>query len=375
VAEPVPPVERRTIVVDLDWRSVVVAVALSLALVIATSLVRSAARTVTWVVIGALLALALNPVVSAVQSRLHCRRGVGVAIVLVAFVAVVTLVALAFGPPAARQAGELKNEIPDVVRQLDDLPLIGKQLKQNDVPDKVQRFLDDLPSRLSGNTAPISNAARSIFSGVVAGLSTVLVTVALLLDGERLVRGARRVVPHRFRDRADRMGDLFYRIVGRYFAGSLLVAVIAGIGVLIVGLALGVPLTPLLAVWVALFDLVPQIGGAVGGIPFVLLAFTQGALVGVIAAVYFVLYLQFENHVLQPLVVGEAVNLSPPATMVAALVGVSAAGVPGALVAVPLLGVAKAIYLELRPPEVPAPAGGSRRRFGFLRRRKRDPGD
>src|SRR5262245_5422840 len=104
VADPAPPVERRTIVVDLDWRSVVVAVALSLVLVLAAGLVRSAARTVTWVVIGGLLALALNPLVSAVQRRLHCRRGVGVAIVLVAFVAVVTLVVLAFGPPAARQA-------------------------------------------------------------------------------------------------------------------------------------------------------------------------------------------------------------------------------------------------------------------------------
>ena len=93
----------------------------------------------------------------------------------------------------------------------------------------------------------------------------------------------------------------------------------------------------------------PQIGGAVGGLAFVGLAFTESATVGLIALVFFILYLQFENHILQPLVVGRSVDLSPPATMTAALVGVSAAGVVGAMVAVPLLGAAKAIYLELRP--------------------------
>jgi predicted PurR-regulated permease PerM len=127
------------------------------------------------------------------------------------------------------------------------------------------------------------------------------------------------------------------------------VAVIAGVAVTAVGLVLGVPLAPLAGAWVALFDLVPQIGGAVGGVPFVVLALTKGPTVGVSAAIFFLLYLQFENHLLSPLVVGRSVNLSPPATLTAALVGVSTAGVVGALVAVPLLGAAKAIYLELRP--------------------------
>ncbi|HEX4905527.1 MAG TPA: AI-2E family transporter, partial [Acidimicrobiales bacterium] len=139
-----------------------------------------------------------------------------------------------------------------------------------------------------------------------------------------------------------------YRSIGQYFAGSVLVAVIAGVVVTSVGLILRVPLAPLAGAWVAVFDLVPQIGGAVGGIPFVLLGFTHSATTGIICAVFFVLYLQFENNILSPLVVGKSVDLSPPATMTAALVGVSAAGVVGALVAVPLLGAAKAVIVELR---------------------------
>ena len=80
-----------------------------------------------------------------------------------------------------------------------------------------------------------------------------------------------------------------------------------------------------------------------------LLGFSRGATTGVICAIFFVLYLQFENHILSPLIVGRSVKLSPPATMTAALVGVSAGGVVGALLAVPVVAAAKAAYLELRP--------------------------
>jgi predicted PurR-regulated permease PerM len=216
------------------------------------------------------------------------------------------------------------------------------------VSERVEEFLDELPQRLAGDTTPVEDAGRSVLGGALAAFATVLATVTLLLDGERLLARLRALVPPRHRERADDFGRLGYRVVGQYFAGSVLVAAIAGVVVTAVGLLLGVPLAPLVGAWVAVFDLVPQIGGAVGGIPFVVLGFTAGPLVGVACAVFFILYLQFENHILTPLVVGRSVDLSPPATMTAALVGVSAGGVVGAMVAVPLLGAAKAVYLELR---------------------------
>ena len=73
-------------------------------------------------------------------------------------------------------------------------------------------------------------------------------------------------------------------------------------------------------------------------------------MVGVIASSIFLVYQQLENHVLQPLIIGRAVRLSPPATMVAALVGVAAGGLVGGLFAIPLLGATKAIYLSTRFP-------------------------
>ena len=110
--------------------------------------------------------------------------------------------------------------------------------------------------------------------------------------------------------------------------------------------------------------------------PFVALGLTQSAVTGVICLVVFLIYQQTENHVLQPLIIGRAVRLTPPATMVAALIGVAAGGVIGGMLAIPLLGATKAIYLALRSPDLdrvpagwvpPSEARCPRRRFSARR--------
>ena len=335
--------------VDLDWRSVLVVIAAFVALLGVTGLVRSVPRTLTALIVGLILALALNPMVSAIQRTARVRRVIAVGMVLTGFAVAVGVVGLLLVPPAIRQGRDLGRELPRVVSELGSLPVIGDDLVRADVPERVERWIEELPDRLEGDTTPIEQAGRSVADGLLAAVVTLLFAVTLLIDGDRLLGGLRRLVPPYRRPRAERIADTAYRVVGKYVAGSLLVAGLAGLFVLAVGLVLGVPLTPLAAVWVAMWNLVPQIGGALGGIPFVLLAFTEGPGTGIACGLIFVLYLQMENHVLQPLLVGQAVKLSPPATMTAALIGVSAAGVVGALVAVPLVGATKAVYLELRP--------------------------
>jgi predicted PurR-regulated permease PerM len=340
-----PPV--RT--VDLDWRGLAAFFVAFVVLIAGTTLVASIPRTLTAVVLASILALALTPLVEAIERALRVRRIVAVGFVVAAATLIVILLALLLVPPAVREARQLGDQLPKVVNDLGTLPIVGDDLVRNEVPKRVESWIEELPSRLAGDTTPIERAGRSLADGLLAVSVTLLFAVTLLLDGGRLVRGARRLVPRDQRQRADRAGQLAYSMVGQYVAGSLLVAAVAGVFVLVAGLTLGVPLTPLAAAWVAVWDVVPQVGGAAGGVPFVLLAFTHSVGVGVIVAILFVLYLQFENHILQPLIVGRAVKLSPPATMTAALIGVSAAGVVGALVAVPLVGAAKALYLELRP--------------------------
>ena len=354
---PVARARGETKEVDLDWRSVAWVMAAFVGLLAVTALIRGAPRAITVLAVGTLLALALDPLVIRVERRIGGFRATAVALVMVGFLALAAAALALLVPRAIDQGRDLSGETDRVVGQIEQLPVIGDDLERAGTADAIRRGINSLPDRLEGEDTPLVGAAQTLADGLLVALFTVMITVSLLLDGERLLRGARRLVPTDRKAQADRLGRLAYQTFGKYVAGSLLVAAIAGMAVLTVGLVLGVPLTPLLAVWVAVFDLVPQIGGAAGGIPFVLLGFSKSATTGLICAVFFVLYLQFENHILSPMVVGRSVKLSPPATMTAALIGVSAGGVVGALLAVPVVAAVKAAYVELRPAGAKGIAG------------------
>jgi predicted PurR-regulated permease PerM len=336
----------QTVRVSLDPRSAVAILVGVLGLLLVFALGRSTARALTLIGVGVLLAFALEPLVKGMQRRLHCSRAAAVAIVgtlmLLAFSGLVVLV----GPPAVRQAEQFGEQLPKTVRDLYDLPLVGGRLRDAGVADKIQEWVHDLPGRLDANS--VRNAADTVVSGFATAASVLLIAVVVLLDGEVLVRRLRLVIPVRFRDRADNAGRVFYSVVGTYFAGSLFVAIIAGVYVLTVGLVLGVPLAPVAAVWYSVVSLIPQVGGFLGVSFFTILALSQGLLIGILGMGLLILYMNLENYVISPAIVGKSVNLSPPTTMLAALVGGAALGVPGALAATPLCGTVKALYLEYR---------------------------
>lgn len=338
---------------------------------------RAAPSSLTKVAVGVLLAAALDPLVVRAQRTFRWTRTGAVALVAAVLAGTFAAIAVLLAPPAIRQAQDLTTELPATVERTYSWPLIGDRLAEAEAAEEVRQLIAGLPGRV--DDATIGAAAEAALGGVQT-LALVLITaVAVMVDGQTLVARARRLITPARRDQADELGRIVYRTVGNYFAGSLLVATINGLVILTTGLILGVPLTPLAAIWAALTNLVPQIGGLLGGSFFVVLAVTEGPLVGLVALGVFLLYQQVENNIVQPAVVGRAVNLLPPTTMLAALVGGAAAGVPGALAATPLVGTVKAIYLEVRrgPPEEEAqPAQrqlGQRPRNRHLRR-SRAPG-
>ena len=341
---------------DLSLGSIAVLLASVAGLAMVTGFIRSIPRTATAAGIGTLLALALNPLVALFQRRFHMRRNAAVATVLACLFGGLALILTLLVPPAARQARNLSNDLPGVVQDLGQLPVVGERLREADVPARIDAAVRSLPARLSGDASPLTRAGRSVLSGAVLAFATLLLATTLLVDGERLLASLRRLVPRDHREQADRLARTAYEVVGRYVAGSVSVAVLAGVVNLIAGLVLGVPLAPLAALNVTLWNLVPQIGGFFGALPFVLLGLTRGPGTGVACAIVFVVYMNIENHLIQPLLIGTAVRLSPPVTMMAALIGVSVGGVVGALLVIPLVGAAKAVYLELRkPPPVASP--------------------
>lgn len=350
--EPGPEVRSRLVVVDLEGRSVVVAL-LAIGGVTAAFAAATSGPLTTLLVLALLLAFAIDPVVGRIQSELRLSRGAAVGLLMGAVVAVVVIGTTVLGPQTVDQARSFQQDLPRVVNDLGELPLVGDQLVENHVPRKIEQWAAQLPRQLGGETSQLTSAAEVATTTLLASVGTAVLLIALLIDGPWLVRTATLLVPLRRRATLQRYGSIIGRVIGRYFAGSLVLAALQGVQVLITGLLLGVPLSPLLAVWAAVWNLVPQIGGAIGGAVFVLVAFTQGPTAGVVAGAVFMIYITFSNNVLLPIILGKAVDISPLSTMVATVGGFYVAGVIGAMLAVPLLGAAKAMYHEVRRQRVP----------------------
>lgn len=337
----------RTLAV-VDWVSYAHLFVGVLALLAVLSVSRSAADSLTKVAIALVVALALDIPVRGLQRR-GLSRGASATVVTLAALGALGAVLAVLGPPAIREAAKFGDQLPATVEDLYDFPLVGDRLEEARAAERTDEWMEELPGSITPDT--VSEVVSRVVAGTTGVVQVLLLTLALLLDGEVLIGRARSLVPSHLRDGADRAGRLVTDTLGRYFAGSLAVAAMNGTYILAVGLVLGVPLVVLAAIWAMLTNLVPQIGGFLGGSVFVTLALTQGALTGVLAAVAFVAYMSTENYVIQPAVVGRAVDLSPPTTMLAAIVGGAAGGVPGALVATPVVGSVKALYMSARHGE------------------------
>ena len=180
-------------------------------------------------------------------------------------------------------------------------------------------------------------------SRVVDLLWVVLLTVALLVDGPRLAAALRRRTPAVHRRQLTKMTEVSLQAVSAYLGGAMLVAGINASVVLTVALVLGLGLAPVLAAWAFVWNFVPQIGGFMGGFPLVVLALGVGPAQAMLAAAVYISYQFIENNVIQPTVIGESIDVPPWATLLAALAGAAAAGIVGAIVLSPLVGVIRIV--------------------------------
>jgi putative heme transporter len=111
-----------------------------------------------------------------------------------------------------------------------------------------------------------------------------------------------------------------------------------------------------IAVWAFVWNFVPQIGGFMGGVPLVVFALVTGPAQALVASGLFLTYQLLENHVIQPAIIGAAIDVPPWGTLLAALAGGAAAGVLGAVLLTPLVGVVRVIRAELQRDDFPGVA-------------------
>ncbi len=269
--------------------------------------------------------------------RAGSSEGLAVGIVFIGAILLIIGIAATFVPTLVREVNDLADAVPGYI---DDLTRgrgrLGFLERDYHI---VERAREAIEKSGVGGVLGLSNTAlsvtKSILNAVIAVVTIAFLTLFMLLEGPAWVERIYGLLSEESRPRWRKVGGDIYRTVGGYVTGNLAISLIAGVVSTAVLLILGVPYAVALGLVVAILDLIPLAGATLAAIIVSVVGFLHSTTAGIVLVIFFVLYQQLENHVLQPLVYGRTVQLSPLIVLVAVLMGAELAGVIGALGAIP----------------------------------------
>jgi predicted PurR-regulated permease PerM len=278
------------------------------------------------------LAIGLEPAVSWLVRR-RFPRWLAVLTVFVVVLGVVGGFLTAAIPVVVEQGTQFAAKVPDYLAQAQDhSSWLGKLNDRFHLQQAVQGML----TSGSGIGGGLLGIGQAVFGVLTDTLVLIVLTVYFVADFPRIRAGMYRLVPHSRRPRVILLGDEIFAKVGGYVLGNLAVSVIAGVLTLIWLLIAGVPYAALLAITVALLDLVPVAGSIVGGVLVSLVALTVSFPAFLGTVIFFVAYRFLEDYLLVPKIIGGVVKVPALVTVVAVLLGAALLGIIGALVAIPI---------------------------------------
>ena len=292
------------------------------------------------VLIAAVFAAGLDRPVNWLKARLGLhRRGHAVAIVFLLGIGILVGVGYMASAPIASQSSSLRRDLPNRVERLKDLPLVGNALRDVDLKRQTEDFLSDLPGRLGGNRTLLLGVARTALEGFALTATTLVIAVFMLLNGPTLIDGFVSLISDPAREaRARRIGRRVLDAQSGYVLGRIVLSAIAAAVTALSLAVMGVPFVAALAVMMFVLSFIPLVGVILGG-GFVTAAafiFDPQPWKAIAFAIIFTAYQQVENHSLQPVVMGRAVNIGAFPVFLMTIAGVELAGFVGALLSIPI---------------------------------------
>jgi predicted PurR-regulated permease PerM len=328
-------------------RTVLVVIGILVAAFVTLKILWISRHVLSWIFIALFLTLALNPAVDRLQRRIK-RRGIATGIVFIAALVGVALIGWLFIPTLVDQVNNFAHQVPNY---LDDITKgrgrLGFLQEKYHLVDKAREALDKGgASKLFGISGTAVAVAKGVVTAVVATLTIVFMTFFMLLEGPTWMQRFYSLLKPASRTRWQAVGRDIYRTVGGYVTGNLLISLIAGTLTAIVLAIMNVPYAIALGLIVGILDLIPLAGATIAAIIVGAVAFLHSIPAGIVVVAFFIVYQQVENHILQPVVYGRTVQLSPLAVLISVLIGAELAGVLGALAAIPVAGAIQVIFLD-----------------------------
>ncbi|WP_239088071.1 AI-2E family transporter [Planosporangium mesophilum] len=325
-------------------------------------LVYETRRVLTWIVIAAFFATALHPAVTRFERRVTwMRRWLSTLLVFLAVFLVLAGLAALFVAPLIREASHFVDQLPAIIRdtRAGRGPL-GGLLNRFHLREYAEQHSEQIRDYLSGLGTPTLAFLRGAATTVAGILTIFVLSYLMVLQAPRLVDGFLSLFEPSRAERIQRVGRECARTITGYLTGNLLISVICGALTYVVLLVMGVPFAGLIALFVAIADLIPLVGATLGAVVATLAAFFQSLTAGIVVIVFFIVYQQLENHLLQPVILSRTVQLDPLTVVVSILIATELAGLLGALLAIPVAAmiqiVVRDVWRERRARRTP-PAG------------------
>jgi len=335
-------------VVRVRPRTVLTVIGIVLAVAAVLELLWIARHVLTWILISVFLALAINPLVDWLGAHGVRRRGYSVGIAYVAVLIAIAAIGALFIPTLVDQVNKFVDAVPGYVHDLTKgRGRLGFLETKYHIVEKVRNALQNNGAhKILGLSSTALAVTKSVISIVVGIVTVAFMTFFMLLEGPGWMERFYGLVPPEQQARWRSIGSDIYRTVGGYVTGNLLISLVAGVSSGIVLFATGTPYSVALGLLVGILDLIPLAGATLAGILITTVAFLHSVTAGIAVLIFFVVYQQLENHVLQPMIYGRTVQLSPLAVLIAVLIGAEIAGVLGALAAIPVAGSIQVVLLD-----------------------------
>jgi predicted PurR-regulated permease PerM len=354
---------------DIPLQTILTTVGVVLAVYLAANLIFRLRDVILLIVAAGFIAVLLNPLVAALQTWHIKRRGWAVFLVVLVALVIFVGLAFAFGYPIANGIAHVASALPAYVSSAEHgRGWIGHLVRRYHVQAWVLHNEPKLVDFGKSLAKPALSVGKGALSLMIALLTIFVLVVLMLLQGPKIRAGLLNLMEPERAEYYSRVAREVNRSVTGYMLGNLMTSIIAGVVVLGDTLLLGIPFAFLWALWVALVDFLPMIGGALAGIPVVLFAAGHSLTAGIVTLAVFLVYTQIENHVLNPIVMSRTVRVNPLLVLLAVLVGASMGswigGIFGAfvaaLIAIPAAGAIQVLVREIWHATDPQPAAGAK---------------
>ncbi len=302
-------------------------------------------------VIGGIIAMLTNPLVKFMEKRLKIvRKHSSMLIIIAALALVITLIYFA-GVNIARQVMNVVEDIPEIVSSFQaDWEDIRRNVSvvYEKIPENIQESLGEtydsvvssLGQAVSGLGAPtvtaVGNFAQNIPAVLIAVIMTILSAYFFIADKERVELVVLKHTPASVKKYTRLLLDEFKHIVGGYFMAQFKIMAIIMVILFVGFLILKVKYAVLLAILIAILDMLPFFGTGTALVPWAIFKLLSGDYKVAIGLLILYGITQLVRQIIQPKIVGDTIGLDPLATLFFMYIGYKFMGVLGMIIAIPV---------------------------------------